>query len=114
TLEDVLEKLVGEIQDEFDQEAPKIIRMPEGGFLVQGRLLIGEANERLGLAVVDEENDTIGGHVIMRLGRMPRAGDTVEIEGCRLTVREVKGHTISWLHLTPIPAATPDAPPAER
>ncbi len=114
TLEDVLEKLVGEIQDEFDQEAPKIIRMPEGGFLVQGRLLIGEANERLGLAVVDEENDTIGGHVLMRLGRMPRPGDTVEVEGYRVTVREVKGHTISWLHLAPVPAPSPDAPPADR
>jgi putative hemolysin len=88
--------------------------MPEEGFLVQGRLLIGEANERLGLAVVDEENDTIGGHVLMRLGRMPRPGDTVEVEGYRVTVREVKGHTISWLHLTPVPAPSPDASPEGR
>jgi len=110
TLDDVLEKLVGEIQDEFDQEAPKIIRMPEGSFLVHGRLLIGEANDRLGLAIVDEENDTIGGHVVMRLGQMPRPGDAVELEGYRVTVREVKAHSISWLHLTPIPTPKPDAP----
>jgi magnesium and cobalt transporter len=110
TLEDVLEKLVGEIQDEFDQEAPQIIRMPEGSFLVHGRLLIGEANDRLGLAVADQENDTIGGHVVKRLGRMPRPGDAVELEKYRVTVREVKAHSISWLHLTPMPAPKADAP----
>jgi CBS domain containing-hemolysin-like protein len=114
TLEAVLEKLVGEIQDEFDQEAPKVIRMPEGGFLVHGRLLIQEANERLGLAVQDEENDTLGGHVVMRLGRMPRPGDSVDLEGYRASVREVKGHSISWLQLTPVPAAAPEAPVEDR
>lgn len=83
TLEDVLEELVGEIQDEFDAETPPamIRRQGPGRYLVHGRTLIEDLERELGVALGDEENDTIAGHILTRLGRMARIGDEVELPG---------------------------------
>jgi CBS domain containing-hemolysin-like protein len=83
TLEDVLEELVGEIQDEFDTEAPPVVilRQGEGRYLVNGRALIEELERELGVNIEDEENDTIAGHLMTRLGRPARVGDEVELPG---------------------------------
>ncbi|GAB4229101.1 MAG: hemolysin family protein [Acidobacteriota bacterium] len=83
TLEDVLEELVGEIQDEFDAETPPamIRRQGAGRYLVHGRTLIEDLERELGIQLEDEENDTIAGHVLTRLGRMARIGDEVELPG---------------------------------
>jgi magnesium and cobalt transporter len=84
TLEDILEELVGEIQDEFDPEAPipMVLKQDENHYLVHGRALLEELEEELGVVLADDENDTVAGHVMMILGRMARIGDEVVVAGC--------------------------------
>ena len=90
TMEDLLEEIVGEILDEHDErDEPAHAR--DGEVLVAGDLNIGELNERLGLAVPEEEFSTIGGYVFGTLGRVPRVGDRVTTGGATFTVRSVEG-----------------------
>ena len=90
TMEDLLEEIVGEILDEHDErDEPAHAR--GGEVLVAGDLNIGELNERLGLAVPEDEFATIGGYVFGTLGRVPRVGDRVTTGGATFTVRSVDG-----------------------
>ncbi|MGH7823382.1 MAG: hemolysin family protein [Candidatus Binatia bacterium] len=95
TFEDVLEELVGEIQDEFDREQPKIEKTPEGE-LVDGLLLVSDVNGRLGLGLDEGEARTIGGYLTTELGRIARVGDRITINGGReLRVVEMKGRRVA-------------------
>jgi CBS domain containing-hemolysin-like protein len=89
TLEDVLEELVGDIEDEFDPSARDLIRPGDGGLWIDGATPLRLAAERLGLDVDAPHEATIGGHVAERLGRVPRTNEVVVIDGARLTVLEV-------------------------
>jgi len=71
TLEDILEEIVGEIQDEFDAEPPKMEATHEG-YVVDGLVLLDEIADRLGLEAPEHESNTLGGFVIARLGRIAR------------------------------------------
>jgi len=94
TLEDVLEELVGEIQDEFDSEPPKLEHTEEGA-VVDGQTPHAEVTEALGLEEVEvKEAHTIGGYVNAQLGRIGRIGDTVELDGCLVKVLEMNGRRI--------------------
>ncbi|CAN5912473.1 hemolysin family protein [soil metagenome] len=99
TIEDILEELVGEIQDEFDRDEAAIEQLGEGIFAVDGRIPIEEVNERFGLELQDEDFDTIGGYILGSLGRPPETGDTVESQNALLTVKSVDGARISMLTL---------------
>lgn len=81
TLEDILEELVGEIQDEFDTEAPTpmVQRRGDGSYIIHGRMLLEDLEDELDIDLNDDENDTVGGHVMMLLGRVARVGDEVTI-----------------------------------
>ncbi len=100
TMEDILEELVGEIQDEFDPDAPSpvIRKVSETGYEVNGRTLLEQVESELGIVIGDDENDTIAGHVLMNLGRMARVGDEVVIAD-RYTARVlgIKGFQITDL-----------------
>ena len=90
TMEDLLEEIVGEILDEHDE--PREPSQARGGeVLVSGELNIGELNERLGLAVPENEFATIGGYIFGTLGRVPRVGDHVTAGGATFTVRSCEG-----------------------
>lgn len=102
TLEDILEEIVGEIQDEFDTEAPRMESTPDG-YVVDGLVLLEEIAERLGIELPEGESATLGGHVIARLGRMAKIGDVVELDGFRAKVIEMKGRRVSKLLLTSEP-----------
>ena len=100
TMEDVLEELVGEIQDEFDNEIPKVITEKEGTFLVEGRMLLEEAMEMFHLQVnEDTEYDTLGGYIFGELGKRPRVGDIVELPNHQLEVTNVQGLRIHQIRL---------------
>lgn len=87
TIEDILEEIVGEIQDEFDDERPGI--EPEGAaFSIDGRILLVELNERFGLEIEAEE-DSLGGWLYSRLGRAPRVGDAIAEGEMTFQVTEV-------------------------
>ena len=90
TLEDILEELVGEIQDEFDIDLPPpmIRKTGEEQYMIHGRTLLEDVEQELGVKINDEENDTIGGHVMMVLGRTAEVGDEVAVAG-QLKVRVV-------------------------
>ncbi len=103
TLEDVVEELTGEIQDEFDQEPPKVIALGEGRYSVDAALSVDEIEEKLGIPeeLAPEGVDTIGGLAFDRLGRIARVGDTVEIGDRRIEVARVRGRRILRLLVYP-------------
>ncbi len=99
TLEDILEEIVGEIQDEFDTEAPRMQSTPDG-YVVDGLVLLEEVASRLGFTLPEQESATLGGFVIVSLGRIARIGDTVSLDGYTARVVEMKGRRVSKLLLT--------------
>ncbi len=99
SLEDLIEEIMGDIQDEHDSEEPDLQQIDENTFLVNASLRIDELNEKLGLNLVCEEADTVGGLVFTELGRVPLTGDTVRLEGVNLTVQQMDGHRIEKILL---------------
>ncbi|MGQ0602103.1 MAG: hemolysin family protein [Anaerolineales bacterium] len=97
TLDDLVEQIVGEVNDPFEKSTPEIQRLPDGSALVDGRTLIETVNTHLGLKLRDDYYDTIAGYVLGRLGRVARVGDTLEIDGVRLKVEAVDGLRIARL-----------------
>ncbi len=100
TIEDVLEEIVGEIRDELDQEKPKIRMLDQKTFEVSGQTHIDEVNEQLGMQIETDEVDTIGGYVILELGKIPSAGDVVATGGFSIKVLDVSKNRITLLEVT--------------
>ena len=94
TLEDILEELVGEIADEYDDEEALIEALPDGSWSIAGRAPIGEVNERLGLVLPDDEWDTVGGFVLHLAGEVPHVGDVEGYENLRFHVDRMQGRRI--------------------
>jgi putative hemolysin len=95
TLEDIIEEIVGEIQDEFDREPPKVLETPQG-LVFDGLTLIDDVCERLGVRIdAPGEVSTVGGYLGDRLGRIPRPGDRVPLEDYDLTVMEMNGRRVT-------------------
>ena len=107
TLEDLLEEIVGEVQDIFDQAEPCIQRLPDGSALVDGLTQIDEVNEAFHLSLDDPNYTTIGGLVMGQLDRVPAVGDEVTIadQGVRLRVEEMDGLRVARIRLTPVPSS---------
>lgn len=99
TIEDVLEELVGEIQDEFDRDEAAIEQLGDNIYAIDGRISIEEVNERFELDLQHEDFDTIGGYILGSLGRPPETGDIVEVQDASLTVKSVDGARVSMLTL---------------
>jgi len=106
TVEDMLEELVGEIMDEFDEEEPEVQRIDEGVFLVDARAWVEHLNEDLDLNLpLMDSYESIGGLVIDRLGHIPRRGEVVKIEesGIMLVVMQMRGRRIVKVKLIVAP-----------
>jgi len=103
TLEDVIEELVGDVQDEFDREVP-MLREESGAFLINGLTTLSEVGDRLGLALASEPYDTAGGMVFGRLGRLAQVGDGVDVGGYRFTVTAVDGRRVAMVKAKKLPA----------
>jgi CBS domain containing-hemolysin-like protein len=78
TLEDLLEEIIGEIQDPFDAAPPAIQSRPDGSALIDGLTLIEEINEHFNLNLEDSNYDTIAGYVLGKLGHIPQVGEVVD------------------------------------
>lgn len=100
TLEDILEELVGQIQDEFDQEKPELVRASETSWEAAGTLPLHELEELVGSPLPAEGITTASGWVTHQLGGFPRAGDTVPAGNCLLRVEEVDGTRVARLRVT--------------
>jgi CBS domain containing-hemolysin-like protein len=113
-LEDALEKIVGPIADEFDAPVRGAREVAPGTWEVNGDLPLPEADVVLGLELDHEAEDTLGGHVVAQLGRLPEKGDVVVVENFRLTVLEVAQRRIARLRVERlVPQAPPDDQEAE-
>ncbi len=91
TVEDIVEEIVGEIRDEFDGTSPSVRENPDGSHSMGGGTPIEEANKALGAGFSSEDFGTVGGLVFGRLGRAPKVGDEVRLDGHVLRVEEVDG-----------------------
>jgi putative hemolysin len=98
TMEDIMEELVGEIQDEYDDEEPTIAPTARG-FLVEGRTHIDSINDELGSNITSEDFDTIGGYVFGLFGRQPKKGEWVEDDQYQFTVADTDGKRILKLRI---------------
>ena len=99
TIEDVVEELVGEIQDEFDEDEAAIEPLGENTYAVDGRIPITDVNDYFDLDLPHEDFDTIGGFVLGSLGRPPEPGDVVPADDVTLRVKTVDGPRVSMLTL---------------
>jgi len=94
TLEDLLEEIVGEIEDEFDVPEEQIEQVDDDTYRIDGMFPIDEFNERFNTDLPDEDFHTVGGFVFGQLGRAPEPGDDVSFNGLRFDVLEVEGNRI--------------------
>ena len=109
TIEDVLEQIVGEIEDEYDYEeaGDNIIREKSGRFRVKAQVPIADFNESFGTEFPDEEHDTIGGLVISRFGRLPKRGESAVIGGLKFHVLRADSRRLHTLQVEQLPDARP-------
>ena len=104
TMEDLLEEIVGEIRDEYDDdEEDEVVEVSEGEYLVNGAAKLDDLNERLELKLKSEDYDSIGGLIIGLLDHLPSEGESVEEEGLRLTVEHVEKNRIDKVRLQILP-----------
>ena len=91
TIEDLVEEIVGEIRDEYDgDESDPIVDEGDGAFLFLATVSVGDMVERLGVAVERDGFETVGGYLLTRLGRVPAAGETVEVDDLTVEVLEAE------------------------
>src|SRR5438552_206395 len=98
TLENVLEELVGDIQDEFDAEKEEFRKINENEFAVAGSLGLYELNDVTGLELESADVSTIGGYVTHLLGHLPKQGEQVKIDNYVVTVSQTDGRRVNQLH----------------
>ncbi|HET6877085.1 MAG TPA: hemolysin family protein [Jatrophihabitans sp.] len=113
TLEDLIEEVIGDIRDEYDEDEAEARRLAGGEVEIDGKLNLDEIAEIAGLELPEGPYATVAGYVMAELGRLPQVGDTVEHAGVRLTVVRTEGHRVARLRITPradepSPAPAPD------
>jgi CBS domain containing-hemolysin-like protein len=109
TTEDIIEELVGEIQDEFDDELAPVVKVKDG-YSVEGRFLVEEVNDLLGIHLDNTDIDTIGGWIFSVLGRTPEVGDSVEQEGHKFVVTEMEDTRVERILISRVNMAKQQAP----
>lgn len=106
TMEDVIEELVGDIHDEYDDERAVVQRLPNGSTILDARLPVDEVNKLLAASVPEsEEYDSFGGFVYTELGRIPRAGESFTAGGLTITVRTATARRIQTLEVVKSPVS---------
>ncbi|MFC3957688.1 hemolysin family protein [Halovivax cerinus] len=101
TVEDVVEVVVGDIRDEFDEHEPSIRERSDGTYVVDGGVTVTALNDRLDTEIAADKVDTVGGTVLERLGQVPDVGDDVTVGDRTLTVDAVDGNRITSVIVSP-------------
>jgi CBS domain containing-hemolysin-like protein len=101
TIEDILEEIVGEIQDEYDTEEPLFVVVNENELIVDAMMRIEEVNEEMDIDLPEDNGiETLGGFIFERLGELPEVGDVIEVDHLRLEVVEIEGRRIKKVRVT--------------
>jgi putative hemolysin len=106
TLEDLIEELVGEIVDEYDVEEEPVESLPNGDVRVTARLPLDELNELLEVELPEGDWDTVGGLLLNLLGHLPHEGESVDVDGHRLTAERVQGRRIGRVRVSKVAQPT--------
>jgi CBS domain containing-hemolysin-like protein len=114
TIEDLLEEIVGEIEDEFDVDEPNVDRRASGYAVVDARMPVDKFNEEFNVGINAEGFDTLGGFLFSRLGRIPVAGDLVVEKGLRMQVATTAGRRIKKVNVMPQPAQAEEPAASEQ
>jgi CBS domain containing-hemolysin-like protein len=108
TIEDLLEEIVGEIVDEYDRGPEQIRMVAPGEGVVDARASVDDVEDAFGVILPEGEFDSIGGFVLDRIGRLPRAGEELRARGLRIRIEEVNSHRIQKLHIWRVPTPEGD------
>jgi CBS domain containing-hemolysin-like protein len=108
TIEDLLEELVGEITDEYDEEEHMIVRLGDRKWKVDARVPVAELSEQVGVALPDDEWDTVGGLVLGLAGRVPEEGESFRSGELVLAVTKLQGLRVADVEVTRQPQSEPD------
>jgi len=100
TIEDLLEQIVGDIQDEYDLEEEWLLQQPDGSIIVDARLPVEELTDHLGIEVEREMFDTVGGFIFHLTGRIPRAGEEIDADDIHMTVLDADERKIRRVRIT--------------
>ena len=115
TIEDILEEIVGEITDEYDKAEDEVERLAGGAVRVSSRFMVDDLEDLCGVAIDDDDVDTLGGLMAKHLGRVPIPGSVVETEGLRFEAEGLSGrrNRISTVVITPVHPPEDDDTPVE-
>lgn len=114
TMEDLVEEIVGDIQDEHDTDMPEINKMPDGSYVFDGLVLLDEVSEVMGIQFDEPEEDTIGGYVFGLIGRQPVVGDCVEENGYKFEVLDSTGFRVLRVRVIPLKKKDKEVAPGEQ
>ena len=110
TLEDIVEQIVGEIEDEHDRTPATVERLPDGSYWIAARTNIDELNEALDWSIPKRDYETIAGLVLSTLGRIPRTGEEFQVPGYTITVLEADSRRVVAVKMAATRPAPPDTP----
>jgi len=114
TLEDILEEIVGEIQDEYDMEVPPIQKLNDRTYRVDARVSVEDLNEELGTNIAQKGFETVGGFIYDLVGSVPEEGKVLEYKsepvGLKIIVEKVVGQRIKTVKVTVTPISASDSP----
>jgi len=113
TLEDLVEELIGDIQDEYDSDAGAARQLRGGELEVDGLLNLDEFAEQTGVVLPEGPYETVAGYLLAALGHLPEGGESAEVAGRKLTVTQLDGRRISRVLVSPAAPAEPAGPEAQ-
>jgi len=103
TIEDILEEVLGEINDEYDDDTKQFVRLGENKFLVNARMEIEHANEIMNLRISKEDYETIGGFLLKQMGKIPRKGESLLFDNIKFTIRSSSKKSIHTIIVEILP-----------
>jgi putative hemolysin len=107
TLEDIVEEIVGEIEDEHDRTPASVERLPDGSYWVAARTHIDEVNEALDWSLPKQDFETVAGLVLATLHRIPRTGEELQVPGYTITVLEADARRVAAVKIAPATSSAP-------
>ena len=99
TIEDLVEVIVGDIDDEYDEEEEEIVKINDNEYLVEGSTKISDVNEQLGINLESEEFDSIGGYIIGHLRRLPEENEVIEVDNIKFCIESLDKNRIKKVRI---------------